>query len=262
MISREINKLLKIGNTEHIVYGIYQFIKHKFKNKLGRKYKLSLVEQIVITLFKLKYNLPDRVLESLIDVDHVTISRAITRLVIYMSHIKINHTNHENTYYIVDSTTVRIGRGKTKKDYSGYKHYHGLKYQVICNDNKEIISVSQGYEASLHDKKLFEKEYENIVNKLTKNLPILGDKAYVGLEHKQILTSSKHNEKRYKVDPSQAKLNNKLLNKKRVKIEHIFAQMKNYRIIRQANYYAKHKLDFMVKSIANILTISKNSSVA
>ena len=45
-------------------------------------------------------------------------------------------------------------------------------------------------------------------------------------------------------------------------IEHIFAQMKNYRIIRQANYYAKHKLDLIVKSIANILTMSKNSSVA
>ena len=153
MKTREIKSLLKIGNTEQVTYGIYQFIKHKFKSKLGRKYKLSLVEQIVITLFKLRYNLPDRVLESLVHVDHVTISRAITRMVIYMSHIKIKPTN--NNYYVVDSTTIRIGKEKTKKDYSGYKHYYGLKYQVICNDNKEIISVSQGYESSLHDKKLF-----------------------------------------------------------------------------------------------------------
>ena len=135
------------------MYRIYQFIKHKFKDNLGRKYKLSIVEQIVITLFKLRYNLPDRVLESLVNVDHVTISRAITRMIIYMSHIKIKPTN--NNYYVVDSTTIRIGKEKTKKDYSGYKHYYGLKYQVICNDNKEIISVSQGYESSLHDKKLF-----------------------------------------------------------------------------------------------------------
>ena len=153
MKTREIKSLLKIGNTEQVTYGIYQFIKHKFKAKLGRRFKLSLVEQIVITLFKLKYNLPDRVLESLVHVDNVTISRAITRIVIYMSHIKIKPTN--NNYYVVDSTTIRIGKEKTKKDYSGYKHYYGLKYQVICNDNKEIISVSQGYESSLHDKKLF-----------------------------------------------------------------------------------------------------------
>ena len=105
------------------------------------------MEQIVITLFKLRYNLPDRVLESLVHVDHVTISRAITRMVIYMSYIKI------------------------------------------------------------------------IFNKLNKNLPILGDKVSVGLENKQVLTSSKVNEKRYKLDPSKAKINNKLLNKKRVKIE-------------------------------------------
>ena len=132
MKTREIKSLLKIGNTE----------------------------QIVITLFKLRYNLLDRVLESLVHVDHVTISRAITRMIIYMSHIKIKPTNHNsnfngNDYYVVDSTTIRIGKEKTPKDYSGYKHYHGLKYQVICNDNKEIISVSQGYESRLHNKKLF-----------------------------------------------------------------------------------------------------------
>ena len=44
MITRGIKKLLRVGNTEHIVYGIYQFIKHKFKAKLGRRFKLSLVE--------------------------------------------------------------------------------------------------------------------------------------------------------------------------------------------------------------------------
>ena len=201
-------------------------------------------------------------MENLVNIDHVTISRAITRMIIYMSHIKIKPTTNVNDYYVVDSTTIRIGKEKPPKDYSGYKHYHGLKYQVICNDNKEIISVSQGYESSLHDKKLFLIEYENIVNKLNKNLPILGDKTYVGLEYKQVLTSSKCNEKRYKLDPIQASINNKLLNKKRVKIEHIFAQMKNYRIIRQTNYYAKHKLDLIVKSIANILMISNNVSVA
>ena len=39
MKTREIKNLLRIGNTEHIVYGIYQFIKPKFKSKLGRRFK-------------------------------------------------------------------------------------------------------------------------------------------------------------------------------------------------------------------------------
>ena len=132
MKTREIKSLLKIGNTEQVTYGIYQFIKHKFKSKLGRKYKLSLVEQIVITLFKLRYNLPDRVLESLVHVDHVTISRAITRMVIYMSHIKIKSTNNSNgnDYYVVDSTTICIGKEKNKKDYVGL-------------ENKQVLTSSK-----------------------------------------------------------------------------------------------------------------------
>lgn len=41
------------------------------------------------------------------------------------------------------------------------------------------------------------------------------------------------NEKRYKIDKVKGKENNK----KRVKIEHIFAYMKNYRILRYGNNY-------------------------
>ena len=48
-------------NQKKIIYSIYMKIKSNFKNKLGRKFKVSLIEQISITIFKLKYNLPDRV---------------------------------------------------------------------------------------------------------------------------------------------------------------------------------------------------------
>lgn len=102
-----IQSLLQVNNHKAIVYGVYAYIKHKFKAKLGRRYKLSLVEQITITLFKLKYNLPDRVLESLLQVDHV--SRAIKRIISYMSHISLK-TPDNSQYYVVDTTTIRIGK--------------------------------------------------------------------------------------------------------------------------------------------------------
>lgn len=41
------------------------FYKSVYGNKRGRKHKVSLVYQILITIFKLRYNLPDRVLECL-----------------------------------------------------------------------------------------------------------------------------------------------------------------------------------------------------
>lgn len=59
---------------------IYRLLKYVDKYKRGPKFKLSLLEQIINTLFKLKYNLPDRIFESLFDVDHVTISRCILRI--------------------------------------------------------------------------------------------------------------------------------------------------------------------------------------
>lgn len=160
-------------------------------------------------------------------------------------------------YYVVDTTTLRIGKGKSKKTYSGYKNYHGVKFQVICDSNSKINSISQSYEASIHDKKVFLSEYEELKEKINKTLSILGDKAYVGLEKKQVITSSKRNDKRYKLDKIKGKEDNKKLNQKRVKIEHIFANMKNYRILRYGNNYGIKKLEILFRAIGTIYNLSK-----
>ena len=88
-------------------------IKFNFKNKLGRKFKVSLIEQISITIFKLKYNLPDRVLEDIFKIDHVTINRIINRISLYISKFNLN-SKLDNEFYIVDSTTLRIGKDKDR----------------------------------------------------------------------------------------------------------------------------------------------------
>ena len=74
----------------HNQKSIYMKIKSNFKNKLGRKFKVSLIEQISITIFKLKYNLPDRVLEDIFKIDHVTINRIINRISLYISKFNLN----------------------------------------------------------------------------------------------------------------------------------------------------------------------------
>ena len=45
--------------------------------------------------------------------------------------------------------------------------------------NLNEIIISRGYEASIHDKKVFLKEYEEIKDRINQELEILGDKAYV-----------------------------------------------------------------------------------
>ena len=149
---------MKIANMQgfmqkykKIIYSIYMIIKSNFKGRLGRKFKVGLIEQISITIFKLKYNLPDRVLEDLFKIDHVTISRVINRISWYLSKFTLPNTEKDN-FYIVDSTTIRIGKGKSSNTYSGYKHHHGIKFQVIINENSIIKSVSKAYPNSIHDK--------------------------------------------------------------------------------------------------------------
>lgn len=89
---------------KRIIFSINLIIKFNFKGRLGRKFKVNLREQISITLFKLKYNLPDKVLEDLLGIDHITINRIINRISSYLANFTLPNTEIDN-FYTVDSTT-------------------------------------------------------------------------------------------------------------------------------------------------------------
>ena len=52
-------------------------------------------------------------------------------------------------------------------------------------------------------------------------------------------------------------MNNQLISSKRIKIEHVFAYMKNFRILQRLNYYKTNKIELFFQSIANIYNLSK-----
>ena len=58
-------------------------------------------------------------------------------------------------------------------------------------------------------------------------------------------------------DKTLAKTNNQLISRKRIKIEHVFAYMKNFRILQRLNYYKMNKIELFFQSIANIYNLSK-----
>lgn len=258
-LSKElINKGYFSSLNKKLIFSLYMIIKNEFNKKLGRKCKVSLIEQIMITLFKLRYNLPDRILEDLFRIDHVTISRIIIRISTYLSKVKINIKDKEsNLFYIVDSTVLRIGKGKNNETYSGYKHHHGVKFQVTINDKSMIEHVSKSYSSSIHDKKLFIKEYKSLMSKINKGLDILGDKGYSGLNEYKVNIPTKRNEVKYKENKNLSKSENKILSSKRIKVEHVFAYIKSYRIMQRLNYYTKDKIDILFNSIANIYNLSQ-----
>ena len=258
-LSKElINKGYFSSLNKKFIFSLYMIIKNEFNKKLGRKCKVSLIEQIMITLFKLRYNLPDRILEDLFRIDHVTISRIIIRISTYLSKVNINIKDKEsNLFYIVDSTVLRIGKGKNNETYSGYKHHHGVKFQVTINDKSMIEHVSKSYSSSIHDKKLFIKEYKSLMSKINKDLDILGDKGYSGLNEYKVNIPTKRNEVKYKENKNLSKSENKILSSKRIKVEHVFAYIKSYRIMQRLNYYTKDKIDILFNSMANIYNLSQ-----
>ena len=223
------NRLLNKGYfssiNKKIIFNVYMMIRNEFKKKLGRKCKVSLLEQIVITLFKLRYNLPDRIMEDL--------------------------------YYCVDSTVLRIGKGKSKDTYSGYKHHHGVKFQLTINNENIIKHVSKSYSSSTHDKKLFIAEYKDLCTKINEKLTIIGDKGYSGLKELKLEIPIKRNEIKYKENKDLSKSNNKSLSGKRIKIEHVFAYIKSYRIMQRLNYYSKQRIEILFNSIVNIYNLQQ-----
>ncbi len=66
---------------------------------------------------------------------------------------------------------------------------------------------------------------------------VLADKAYAGgtREGEVLLRPIRRNEREWKVNPAAAKTRNAALSKRRVRIEHVFAQLKAWRIIH--HYY-------------------------
>ncbi len=157
----------------------------------------------------------------------------------------------------MDSTVLRIGKGKNNETYSGYKHHHGVKFQVTINDKSMIEHVSKSYSSSIHDKKLFIKEYKSLMSKINKDLDILGDKGYSGLKELRVEIPIKRNEIKYKENKDLSKVNNKNLSSKRIKIEHVFSFIKSFRIMQRLNYYSKHKIEILFNSIANIYNLSQ-----
>ena len=73
----------------------------------------------------------------------------------------------------------------------------------------------------------------------------------------QLTIPIKRNELEYKKDKTLAKTNNQLISSKRIKIEHVFAYMKNFRILQRLNYYKITKIELFFNSIANIYNLSK-----
>lgn len=61
---------------------------------------------------------------------------------------------------------------------------------MIDANSNQIISVSNDYDSSIHDKTVFEMEYARLHDKLDKELTILGDLCPMGIRHISVWKNS------------------------------------------------------------------------
>lgn len=135
---------------------------------------------------------------------------------------------------IVDVTELEIekpkNKDKRKKAYSGKKKQCSKKKEIIVTKDKMIISVSKAYDGSIHDIVIRrnEKKIDDIIG--SDQYKLYCDKGYVGLENDNLFIPKKkyQNISLSLQDISQ----NKDINRKRIKVEHVFKDMKIFKYLR------------------------------
>ena len=199
-------------------------------NKPGRPYKYSLWTMLIVTLIKLRGEAAYRSLQIFLRINFVTIHRYVNKICNLLADMTLFQEAHHR-YLIVDGTCVRV-RSDDSSNYSGYKHHKNRKVQVIVDDQRRIVAVSRCHPGSVHDKKIWNHEYkllEHLFDKI-----VLGDKGYAGGtgENKVLFRPIKRNEIEYKNKTEEAKAFNRELSRWRVTVEHVFAQLKTFKILR------------------------------
>ena len=133
-------------------------IKSSFKNKLGRKFKVSLIEQISITIFKLKYNLPDRVLEDIFKIDHVTINRIIKRHaeISGVHPIQAKGLRHSHASYLINEHNIdvlvisrRLGHSSPEITLKHYAHLWSRNDESVANAIEGDIAIKHSKESQV-----------------------------------------------------------------------------------------------------------------
>lgn len=122
-------------------------------------------------------------LAQIFKVDETTICRAIRRIAPLAERIlKIKPekllSENDLQLLIVDATEQRIERPKNQRDYySGKKHAHTIKTEIITDHKGRILRVSKPYEGRVHDFNIRKTEGP------LPAVPILADSGYQGLQN-------------------------------------------------------------------------------
>ena len=240
-------------------------VKPSFRSKYVKKKKVKgrpngikgLENQLLCLLMYYRTYTTQFFMGLVLQVDAATVCRTIKRLEpLLAAKMKIEKERKisEKELYtlIVDCTEQPIRRPKKnqKTFYSGKKKRHTTKTEVIVNGEGKICHVSPPSPGSVHDIKIRKKGI-----KIPPCQRILADSGYQGQqkEYPNICIPIKK-PRGGKLD-RKAKTHNKKLARKRIIVEHKFAQMKVFQILAQVYRNQLSSYGYKTAIIAGLVNI-------
>lgn len=135
----------------------------------------------------------------------------------------------------LDASERPIGRVSDyeaqKKDYSGKKHRHTVKNNLMCLSDQEVIYLGPTYRGALHDKRMADLEGYTFDPEL--NLWLLEDKGYDGLWVEGAHTMRPYKARRNKPLTAIQQEFNRWVSKQRITIEHAISGIKRTKMAAQ-----------------------------
>lgn len=189
----------------------------------GRKYVLSFDQSLAMHLLYLRSYVPYIFIGTIFRIDDGSVTRYFQKirplLAKKMKKVviqKIPLSQKEILELIADATEQETER-RDGSGYSGKKKRHTIKTQLIVNKKGYIKHVSLSVPGNIHDKKLYDQ---------TRVPAGIGDLGYIGTN---MIVPSKSS-KLHRLTKKQ-KSCNKAHSRVRIVVEHVFAALKQFRIL-------------------------------
>ncbi|MGL6344267.1 MAG: IS5 family transposase [Waterburya sp.] len=210
----------------------------KFKNRSGRPAKISIENQVLITLEYLREYRTYFHIGQTWGVNESTVFRIVRKVEDILIKAKefrlpgkkqLLNKDIERELVVIDVTEIPRERPKKKQksSYSGKKRRHTMKAQVITDRKTRKIICTAYAQGKEHDFKLYKRSKIRI-NSKTK---IIGDKGYQGIHKIHANSQVPHKKPRKKKLDKVQKKQNRELAMKRIIVENIYRELKIFRIL-------------------------------
>ncbi len=159
-------------------------------------------------------------------------------------------SNSEIEVIVVDVSEQEIERPKKKQKsyYSGKQGYHTLKSQIVAEQKSEQVICVRCEKGRVHDFRLWKESKI----RLNKEIEILGDKGYQGIQKIHQNSQIPHKKKKKEKLSKEQKKANRQLSQRRIVIEHIHRRLKIFRILSSRYRNRRRRFGLRLNLIAGI----------